>query len=243
MDYLGTFGTILFGALSIYFFFRSQTIKRPLFVYQTDLLQTKNHPEISIIFRKNQIHNLSRAYILFCNKGNKEIRNNDLPTSKYPTIIFQDNVKVLSVNKTAISSEENNFQIILSGNKVEIRFDYMNQNDGVVFEVLYDSDTEELPAKLNAPFIGISKISLDIYKSDYKKSETIGGLVAGSLLFGLPSIIMISNIIKQLPELPSITIIIVCPFLLALFIISTWKLLRDYFKYSLPLFAKSYFKK
>jgi len=243
MDYLGSFGTIFFGVLSIYFYFRSQITKRPLFVYQKNLLQTKNHPEISITFRNEQILNLSRAYILFCNKGKKEIRNIDLPANKYPTIIFHDKVKVLSVNKTAYSSEENNFKINLVENCVEIRFDFMNQNDGVVFEVLYDSDSKELPAKLNAPFIGIAKASLDLYISDYKKSEIISTLLGSSLIFGLPSVIIIYNIIKKLPEFPSITNIVFSLFLFTVFIIMTWKGLRDYFKYALPDYAKMYFIK
>lgn len=216
MDYIGTFGTIFFGVMSVYFYFRSRTIKKPLFVHQSDILQTRNHPEINITFKEKQIFNLSRAYILFCNKGNKEIRNTDLPTNKFPTIVFNDNVKVLSINKTAISSEENNFEINMNGNYVEFKFDFINQNDGVVLEILYDSSIKGLPAKLNAPFIGISNVSLDLYKSGYKKSDTIGGLVGVSLLFGLPLFLIINSIIKNIPELPSIPSMIASPILLAL---------------------------
>jgi len=242
MDYIGTIGTVGFGILSIYFFYRSRTIKRPLFIYQTNLLQTKNHPEINIIFRKKQILNLSRTYILFCNKGRKEIRKDDIPSQKYPSIIFNENVKVLSVSKTSVSSEHNNFGVSLNGNKIEISFDYMNQNDGIVFEVLYDSDSKEIPAELVAPIIGSSNYKLNKYKTEYKISDTSANVFGASLLLGLPAIFIITNILNKLPAPPTITQVIMSLVFLAGFLFVVFRVLRDYYKYALPTFAKNYFK-
>lgn len=242
MDYIGTIGTVVFGFLSIYYFQRSRSVKRPQFIYQTILLQTKKHPNISILFNGEQIINLSRTYILFCNKGNKEIRKEDIPLNQFPSIKFNNDIKVLSVNKTAVSSDHNNFTVQLNNDHVDVNFDYINQNDGIVFEILFDSDAKELPAKLVAPFIGTSSSKLDRYITGNKKIDIIGNILGFSLLCLVPMIAIFDNILTNLPVSPSIIQIVSICLLLVIYVIVLWISIRDYYKYKLPDFAKEYFK-
>jgi len=111
---ISNLGTLIFGVLTIVFYFRSKRFKRPIFVYDYSLLQTRVHQDIKIYFKDEQVENLSRSHILFLNNGNKEIRREDIPKDGYPFIEFHEGVRLLSHGIVATSNNTIGFRTKLS---------------------------------------------------------------------------------------------------------------------------------
>jgi len=94
MDIVGLLGTIL----GIVFYYKSKIEKRPIFVYQHALLQTRNYPGITIHYQGEKVENLRRLRVLFFNKGRKEIRSEDKPKSGFPNVAFPEGTQILAIN-------------------------------------------------------------------------------------------------------------------------------------------------
>lgn len=158
---LGTAGTFIFGLLSIYLYFKSMRSKKPVFAYDHSVLQTRVHPEITILFNEEKIENLSRSHIVFFNNGNQEIRAEDIPSSRFPIIEFNDQTRILSHKLLKSSSGETSLEVKRrSKYSIEISFDYLNPKDGAVIEVLYETapSTKGIPANFIAPIKGASSV-------------------------------------------------------------------------------------
>lgn len=157
---VGVILSVLFGALSFFFYLRSKSVRAPVFVYDNVAIQTKAHPEVSISFRGTRIDSLSRLRVVFTNKGKKEIRAQDNPPTGFPKIVFPAGARILSINVLAASSPDILFRAIdVSDNTLEIGYSYLNRDDGGVVEVLYDGEvTSEKPIEYKATLIGAEPV-------------------------------------------------------------------------------------
>jgi|GEM_PF-6349319 len=137
---VGSVATVLFGFLSLYFYLKSRRNKQILFTYDTDQIQTRKHPDVTIWYREKQIRNMRRARVLLWNGGSEEVRWSDIPAEGRPAIEFGESVEILSVFELAKSCEEIKCKIGLdSTHRIGFSFGYLNPGDGVAVEVLYEN--------------------------------------------------------------------------------------------------------
>src|SRR2546427_3434478 len=136
--------TLVFGLLSVVFFFRARRHKRLTFTYDQSELHTKTHPEIKITFRERPIENLSRLRVVCWSSGTQEIRGDDIPMNGPPAVVFS-NAVVLSVahirstDDTAFIAEQ------YDSHSISIRFGFLNPGDCGLFEVLYEASESKTP--------------------------------------------------------------------------------------------------
>ncbi|MBU1236283.1 MAG: hypothetical protein KJ634_09770 [Gammaproteobacteria bacterium] len=156
---------------SLFFYIRSLKFKAPVFIYDGDLLQVRSHPAVRIFFHEDKIENLFRYRVLFFNKGKKEIRKQDIPSAGFPRVVFGDGVRVLSCS--VLGKSNDNIGFCVKKNKedsVELGFEYLNQEDGGVIEVLFErTDRAEAPVQFVAPIIGAK--TARSYEYDARQSK------------------------------------------------------------------------
>ncbi len=152
----GLVASLIFGMLSLVFYYKAKLVRLPSFVYDHVLMQTRSHPEITISFRGEKIDNLSRARILFINKGKMEIRAQDKPKSGFPKVIFPNGTRILSASVLETSNPDISFRAEkTSDTTLEISYDYLNKDDGGIVEVLFDGTASaKTPIEYKAPLIG-----------------------------------------------------------------------------------------
>ena len=136
---LGHAISFIFGILSVIFYYKQKIYRSPVFVYKSNILQTKPHPSVSILYEGKKVEGLCQIKINFFNNGKQEIRRDDVPNEGYPRIIFPEGSKLLSVKVSEVSdiSIEFNHRIV-DERTLELSFDYLNKDDGAVLDILYD---------------------------------------------------------------------------------------------------------
>ncbi len=136
---IGTIGTLIFGLLSVYLFFKSKRTKSILFISENYVLQTKNHPSLRLSFGDTEISNLSKATIVFFNSGTDAIKKSDVPKLM---VVLDKRVKLLSSNLTVVSSPDNKIAAVACENRIALDLEFLNPRDGAVMEVLYESQND-----------------------------------------------------------------------------------------------------
>jgi hypothetical protein len=141
--------TIFFGLLSIVLsvllYVRGRRRKRLTFTYDLVGLQTRAHPEITILFKGRQIENLSRLRVVIWNSGNLEVRRSDIPVAGPPSIILPG-VRILSVGVLEASAETKCTATGDGEQTLSVDFEFLNPGDYAVLDVLYESVESKSPA-------------------------------------------------------------------------------------------------
>ena len=136
---IGTIGTLIFGLLSVYLFFKSRRTKSILFISRNYVLQTKNHPSLRLSFGDTEISNLSKATVLFFNNGTDAIKKPDVPKLM---VVLDKSVRLLSANLTVVSSPDNKIAITTYDNRIPLDLEFLNPQDGGAMELLYESQKD-----------------------------------------------------------------------------------------------------
>lgn len=169
----GLIGTLLFGILSVIFYYRQKSVKLPFFVYDYTLLQTRSHPEIKIFFQNDPVENLCRSRVLFYNRGSKEIRSTDKPTSAWPKIQLTKGSKILSYSVLEFRDPNIGFKVNkTTDDSLDLVFDYLNQDDGGIIEILFENkEKNKLPLSFSAPLAGAKRYQSFMFSREYDRSE------------------------------------------------------------------------
>lgn len=185
LGWVGTITSIIFGVAGVVFYFKSKSVRFPVFIYDHNLLQVRSHPSVTILFQEERIENLARCRVLFFNKGKKEIRKQDIPITGFPKAIFENRARVLSCSVLGGSNEDIGFHAAkINDTTVEIKFEYLNQNDGGVIEILFENNSDyELPVQFKAPIIGARSDAIFEYEAQSMQniSQAVVGAVIGLL--------------------------------------------------------------
>lgn len=164
---VGIFGTLLFGILSIVFFLRSRRHKKLVFTFNRTVVQTKAHPQISILYNGVPVENLTRLVVACWNRGSEAIRAADFPRGGKPRVNFHDSTRILS--SRVLGSSKDTEVLIEEGspNALSFDFEYLNPRDGGVIEVLYEDQgkTSEQPFAFSAKVIGGQPVAARQYSS------------------------------------------------------------------------------
>lgn len=248
MSFVDSIGILSF-ILGIIFFYKSKREKRPIFVYEHALLQSRNYPGITIHFQNQEVLNLRRLKVLFFNKGKKEIRGKDKPKDGFPKVIFPEGTKILAVNLMGASNQYAGIVATqINDSTLEVTFDYLNHNDGVVVEVLFDAGEVSKPEiQYIAPLIGSEKSRSYKYDSEEQNPSLLGKLfmaammlLVGFILWFLPfAMVNKFNAGASAGELISGTFVGL--FVFAIFILGIWFNFLKPFRDAVPKWAKKYF--
>ncbi len=216
----------------------SRKFSRPSFVYDHNILQVKSHPDVVIKYKNKRIDNLSRSRILFFNSGTREIRSEDKPESRPPTISFTEGAKILSYNILKASSESIGFKVNqLNDTTLTLDFLYLNPKDGAVIEVLFDNPDRNFHIAFWAEFIGSRRVKRYRYDFSSKSIDiySILGYVSG---FGIPLFIINSIAMRHLPKMNVVILLTALVFFWYHFV----RQLRVVLGYPIPQFARDVFE-
>lgn len=101
--------------------------------------------KLNILYENNPITSVSSSIFTLWNSGKIDIRSSDMAIGKELKIIGNDQTKILDARVLKMSDESNAFFIKkIENNEVEISFDYVNENEGVVIEVIHTSNQDAL---------------------------------------------------------------------------------------------------
>lgn len=171
IDIIGWLGLLL----GIVFYYKSKVEKRPTFVYQDTLLQSRSYSDITIYFREEKISSLRRLRVLFFNKGRKEIRSEDNPKNTFPTIDLPVGTRIVASNILGTSNSACSLQAKrITDTSLELSFDYLNHKDGGVIEILYDGGEVRKPEiKFAASIIGACSARSFKFETDEQNPKVI----------------------------------------------------------------------
>jgi len=241
---LGLILTLLFGAISIIQYLKSRRFKQIVYTGMVATIQTRNHPEISIMFQGKEIKNLWKLLVLCWNAGTSDIRGSDMPSTERPHIKFPDDARILSFKLLEQSSPSISFVVEQTNNStIDLEFEYLNPRDGGVVEILYESlNDEPILVELEAKLIGGRDSSVKRYQAR-SRFELVVGIV--SFVIGLVYSVMMLLGSRNVFARPSIRLILLEGFVGLVAVMCFYvamKLFRSYADKRLPMFAVKYFE-
>lgn len=123
--------------------------------------------KIKVMFDDKEVENISITNFTLWNSGKLEIRKDDLAKGKELKIVAQEGTSILDARILCFNEESNLFSISsISTNAVQIDFDYVNENEGVVIEIVHTGDSESLSVDCKL------KGGKDVHKFSYSSSSS-----------------------------------------------------------------------
>ncbi len=103
-------------------------------------------PELDISYKSHLVANLFVAKIVFWNAGDQTIHGNDIAFAAPLRIKSPENGKILTATVITVNNNASEFDISLSedGKCAFISFDYIDQNQGAVFKIVYVASDSKL---------------------------------------------------------------------------------------------------
>ena len=144
-------------------------------------LGTKTPPELKLTYKDKQVTDVYRTLFIFINRGNEPIRSNDV-TSRVNVNLSKSFILREPIIR-AVSNKENDFSIKYSNSdtesNVELDFNYIDHNDGVVIEILHTGFEKIL---CTANIIGSKQLykikAFDPYKQDTSRTRIVVTVMA-----------------------------------------------------------------
>jgi hypothetical protein len=191
---IGLIGIIL-GAIGIFSYKVSKSIARP--AYQKSSLQLigreeDNLPdEVDVTYKGKRVDRLTKTKLILWNDGTETLDGDSVVKADPITIIFSDNTRILSHKILKRTKAVNNFEVIKDDEKQNcliLQFDYLDPKDGIVLEILHDS--EKRYPEITGTIKGLKKCFSDlgqIYEMKDFKSKGIIGIIVDNyrLIFWL----------------------------------------------------------
>ena len=193
--------TVAFGVLgctlAIFFYLKGRRFRQVAWTYFKSPLQTKAHPDVRILFKGEEVPNLTRLLVAFWNVGNEEIKAlTHIPKDGNPSILFEKDSTVLSVAVVAQSIDVIKFNVIKEdAHTVRLLFEYLNPEDGGLVEVLYaDSPTTGSGVRFVSPIIGGRGASIRSGRRSPWVNERPGmlllvGVLCAYFFFAVPTVV------------------------------------------------------
>lgn len=107
--------------------------------------EKKTSEKMVFLYDGKSINDLSVSKIAIWNSGNNEIRKEDIVSDCPLRIISQGDSTILDAEIIIQSDPADKFSVSsIDSNAVELGFDYVNKNDGIVVQIFSCGDTEDL---------------------------------------------------------------------------------------------------
>lgn len=160
-------------------------------------------PELKLFFGEVQVSDVYRTTFLVLNRGKVAIRKSDIVGNI--RIIFNDSEILRQPIIHDVSNESIGFRVakVYEGNQhqIDLTFDYLNENDGAIFEVLHTNDNG---ININARLIDVNKIIEIKYPKPLRRWRIKYYFVSFVLFCGF-IIWGINDMITKGPEITTIT--------------------------------------
>lgn len=182
---IGFIGIIL-GAIGIFSYKISKSIAKP--AYQKSSLQLigreeDNLPdEVEVTYKGKKVDRLTKTKLIFWNDGTETLDGDSVVKSDPITIVFPENTNILSYKILKRTKAVNNFNATKDEEKQNhliLHFDYLDPKDGIVLEILHDS--EKRYPKITGSIKGLKKCFSDlgrIYEAkNFKSKGRIGKIL------------------------------------------------------------------
>ncbi len=183
LSLIGLVTTVLFGGLSVVFYLKSTRYKELTLTFRITYLQVKTHPEVSIMFRGEQVTNLARMWALCWNSGSQPIRRSDLP--RIPELKLPDGTRILSVGDSEASHEDVSFAVEKKDHKtIAFQFEYLNPGEGGLIEILLEENASAFTPAFRAPVIG----GRPPLCAEFAPRMSVSGVAILVICFGIPAL-------------------------------------------------------
>jgi hypothetical protein len=146
--------------LTVFLYFKGRQRKGLSYYISNDLLidraNTEKPDQIEIYFSGTKVDKLYKTLIYIWNSGNQTIKKDELNTKDHLRVNIESEVlsiKIIKVTREVIDFNVNHDQ---ENTNYKVNFDYLDQGDGAVIEVLHSGSIDDL--KLQGTVMGISNI-------------------------------------------------------------------------------------
>ncbi len=147
-----TWAGLVIGALGIvlsfYFYLKSNRAKRPYcltFTHSITRASTVSVQDLQILYRGEPVRNLAMTKVVFWNAGSETVNKLDVPDVtpfrigvKGTAVLLNHSVEFLKNPSNAVTFVADN-----TGRGLLVQFDYFDQNDGFVLELLHTAESDE----------------------------------------------------------------------------------------------------
>lgn len=139
---VGIFSIFIGIIISYYFYRKSLKIRQPYWAIRSNNLIygfCNIVDDLEITFESEPVENLTISKIIFWNNGLETINYDDLTTINPLRIKGISETKILQASIIRSNNKSSNFTLeyFKEDNKVKINFDYLDQNQGVVIQVIH----------------------------------------------------------------------------------------------------------
>lgn len=101
--------------------------------------------KLNVLYENNPVDCLSSSTFALWNSGKIDIRSTDIASGRELKIKADDKSKILDARILKCSDETNAFAIKkIEEKEVEISFDFVNENEGVLFEIIHNGGPRSL---------------------------------------------------------------------------------------------------
>lgn len=144
---LGVIGIVVGVVVSYYFYRKSIRIKEPVYSIKSNNLisgSVSTLENLNITYKDFKVENLTVSKVLFYNRGAETISRQAIETLK-PLAIASVDTTILDASILQVNNLSNNVQVRYekSNENVYIDFDYLDQNQGAVIQVIHTGLSSE----------------------------------------------------------------------------------------------------
>lgn len=163
--------------LTVFLYFKGKQRKGLNYHFKNDLLidraNTQKPDQIEILFLGKKVDKLYKTLIYIWNSGDQTIKKEELNTKDPLRLRIKNESEILSIKIIKVTRSVTDFSTINSKENTEykINFDYLDQGDGAVIEVLHNGVIDDL--ELLGTIMGISKIKNIDSKKENKISKIL----------------------------------------------------------------------
>lgn len=143
---IGIIGIIL-GIFGIFSYRISKSVAKPSYQKSSLRLIGRNEDNlpkyVTVTYKGNEVDRLTKTTLTIWNDGTETLDGSDVVDSDPLLISFKENDKILSYKILKKTKEANAFSLIKCEaftNKLRLEFEYLDPKDGVVIELLHDSE-------------------------------------------------------------------------------------------------------
>jgi hypothetical protein len=183
----------VFGIVSLFtpLVWRGQRNQLPTFAVDERVIfdsVTKVHPDLSIRFKNKPVQNLCLTTVYIWNEGGESIRQEDVAISDPLRILMPQDVELLHVEITNITTIAGGFRLdpVRTDGSIPISFDHVDKRQGCEVSVLH---TQSYLATLGVAgtFVGVGLIkpSSSLVPSAHRRFLTITSAIAGMVLLAV----------------------------------------------------------
>lgn len=143
--------------LTVYYALKGKKEKVPRYSSSTYNLFSETHSTINdldIKYKGQTLNELNITKFGFWNAGKETIDGSDIAPSS-PLFIVPNDGQILKVDLIHQLNSSNNFKVSLNENLIQINFDYIDQNEGVVIQIFHE---QECKFSLTGDLKGVKEI-------------------------------------------------------------------------------------